>query len=190
VSVYGEKIRMVSDCQRVIAIAGKRFAGKDTFAAMVPAPSYAFAAESKRMFAAARPEVELARLLGDRAYKEQWRPQLTAFTVDALARDPLVFCRAVADRIAAGGVPAVVSDLRLRVEIGHLRSRFALHVVRLVRSDASRAASGWRWTAGVDDHPTETELDDPALWDEQVPNDGTLEELAQHAARIASYSST
>jgi phosphomevalonate kinase len=168
----------------VIAISGKRFAGKDTLAAMLPGPRYAFAAESKRMFAAARPEVDLARLLGDRAYKEQWRPQLTAFTVDALARDPLVFCREVAQRIADGGVPAVISDLRLRLEVDHLRPRFALHVVRLVRSDAARTASGWRWTAGVDDHSTETELDDPALWDEQIANDGTLDELAQRAARI------
>jgi len=176
---------MVSSPSPLLAISGKRFAGKDTFAAMFDRPAYAFAAESKRMFAAARPEVELARLLGDRAYKEQWRPQLTEFTVEALARDSLVFCREVARRIEEAGVPAVVSDLRLRVELEYLRPRFALHVVRLVRSNASREGSGWRWTAGVDDHPTETELDDPALWDEQVANDGSLEELRAHAVRIA-----
>lgn len=185
----------------MVAISGKRFAGKDTLAGEVAAQVrargsaagvHAFAAESKRMFAAWQAErgvaVELARLLVDRAYKEAWRPQLTEFTVAALRGDPLVFCRAVADRIAAADEVAVVSDLRLRLEVAHLRSRFAVHVVRVTRPDALRAASGWRWTPGVDDHATETELDDPGLWDEEFLNDGTLAELGGRVAgRLAAW---
>ncbi len=174
----------------VLAISGKRYTGKDTLAAAIVAASgvstYAFAAESKRMFAAARPEVELARLLGDRAYKESWRPQLTQFTVEALARDPLVFCRAVFDRIEAAGVPALITDLRLQLELEHLRPRCALRVIRMVRSDPSRAASGWKFTPGVDDHHTETELDDPQLWDRVVTNAGTIAELDAVAADLVS----
>lgn len=182
--------------RRVVAISGKRFAGKDTLAGEVVARArargvtvgvHAFAAESKRMFvawqAARGVTVALARLLGERAYKEAWRPQLTGFTVAALREDPLVFCRAVADRIAAADEVAIVSDLRLRREVAHLRSRFALRVVRVTRSNASREASGWRWTAGVDDHPTETELDEPGLWDEEIVNDGTLVELGELVGR-------
>ena len=172
--------------RRVLAFSGKRYAGKDTLAGEVVAQAcargvevrtYAFAGESKRMFvgwqAGRGVEVELGRLVGDRAYKEAWRPKLTEFTVAALREDPLVFCRAVADRIAAEEGFAVVTDLRLRLEVEHLRSRFALRVVRVERPDALREAAGWRWTAGVDDHPTETELDEPGLWDEVFVNDGT-----------------
>jgi phosphomevalonate kinase len=133
-------------------------------------------------------EVSLAGLLGDRAYKELWRPRLTAFTVQALREDPLVFCRAVADRIAAARGLALVTDLRLRSEVIHLRSRFELRVVRVTRPDALRETSGWRYTAGVDDHSTETELDDPALWDEEFLNDGTREALrVQVAGRFAGW---
>lgn len=187
---------MLAAVRRVLAISGKRFSGKDTLAAMiveqarrrgVEVTPYAFAGESKRMFVAWQQArgvtVDLPRLLGERAYKEAWRPQLTEFTVAALADDPRVFCRAVADRIAGAEQVAVVTDLRLRVEIELLRSRFALHVVRVLRPDASRAASGWVYTPAVDEHSTETELDDPALWDEQVHNDGTLAQLDEVVAR-------
>lgn len=186
---------------RVLAISGKRFAGKDTLAGVVVAEAvrrggaapatYAFAGESKRMFVAQQAErgvaVDLARLQGDRAYKEAWRPRLTEFTVAMLRADPLVFCQAVADRIAAAERPAVVSDLRLRLEVAHLRSRFAVRVVRVTRPDRLRATSGWVYTRGVDDHPTETELDEASLWDEEVINDGAPEELAAVVARRFNY---
>jgi phosphomevalonate kinase len=127
--------------------------------------------------------VDLQRLQSDRAYKEAWRPQLTDFTVAALGRDPQVFCRAVADRIDGSEQVAVVTDLRLRVEVALLRSRSALHVVRLNRPDELRAVSGWQYTPGVDEHTTETELDDPGLWDETLHNDGTLAQLDEVVAR-------
>jgi phosphomevalonate kinase len=175
---------------RVVAISGRRYAGKDTLAGAITTVAaergvgiavHAFAAESKRMFAAQQRArgvaVEEERLLADRAYKELWRPRLTEFTVAALRADPLVFCRAVAGRIAAGGCAAVVSDLRLRVEVELLRGLFELVVVRVTRPDALRAASGWRYTPTVDEHPTETEFDDPRLWDEEIVNCGSIAEI-------------
>ncbi len=183
---------------RLLCICGKRFAGKDTFAALLKEQArargvvlelYAFAGESKRLFAqqekARGVDVELHRLLHDRAYKEGLRPQLTRFTVDAIDRDPLVFCRAVADRIAAADdAVAVVTDLRLILEVEHLRTRFGLVVVRLRRSDQDRAASGWRFDAAIDGHHTETELDDPKWWTAVVDNDGSVEALAPRAAEL------
>ncbi|HEU4406073.1 MAG TPA: hypothetical protein VFS43_12465 [Polyangiaceae bacterium] len=187
--------------RKLLAISGKRFSGKDTLAGLLQRhalaagrslEAHAFAAESKRLFVEARRaagvDVDLGRLTNDRAYKERLRPELTRFTVDAIARDPLVFCRAVADRIAASASPPLVTDLRLRLEIEHLSSRFDLHVVRLLRPDAHRAASGWRHDPAADGHPTETELDDPSLWHEAVANDGTLAQLdAKAAALVAAF---
>lgn len=181
---------------RVLALSGKRFAGKDTLAAILgelarergaAITTYAFAGESKRLFVAQQRalgvEVELERLLHDRAYKEAWRPRLTEFTVSSLAADPLIFCRAVADRIAAADDRAVITDLRLRREVRHLRARFELHVVRITRPDPLRAASGWHYSQAADLHPTETELDEPSLWDEELVNDGSLAQLREQAAR-------
>jgi phosphomevalonate kinase len=173
----------------LVCISGKRFSGKDTLAAFlleaaqrrgIALASHAFAAESKRMFAASRPGVDLARLLGDRAYKEQLRPELTKFTVDALAADPLVFCREVVRRIDERGTHALITDLRLRLELDHLRPR-APHVIRVQRPDVLRAAAGWSYDAAKDTHHTETELDDPELWSEVVDNAGTLDALAARA---------
>ena len=184
---------------RLLAVTGKRFSGKDSFAGQLVAQAkrkgvtldtHAFAAESKRLFVAEQARlgvaVDLERLLHERAYKEQWRPKLTAFTVASIEKDPLVFCRAVADRIAAAGRPALVSDLRLKLEVEHLRPRFELWVVRLTRPDALRAQSGWRFDAQADTHHTETELDDPRPWTTEIVNDGSLEQLDQKAAALIS----
>ncbi len=183
--------------KRLLAISGKRFSGKDTLAALlvgraalrnVTLETGAFAAESKRMFveeqAAHGTSVDLERLQRDREYKELWRPQLTAFTMLQLAQDPLVFCRRVADRIELSQNPSLITDVRLRLEVEHLRQRFDLQLVRIARSDDARAASGWTYNAAVDGHETETQLDDVGLWDEVVENDGSLEDLAGHAEDI------
>ena len=184
--------------KRLLAISGKRFSGKDTFAGLVVEAArakgvrlqtYAFAAESKRLFVEEKRRagvaVDLDRLTTDREYKERWRPELTAFTVRSIDADPLVFCRAVADRIEASTDPALVTDLRLKLELAHLRPRFDLHVLRMSRSDENRAASGWTNDPVKDGHHTETELDDPSLWDEVVTNDGSHADLAAKAAAVA-----
>jgi phosphomevalonate kinase len=183
----------------LVAISGKRFSGKDTFARLlveeasargVQVELFAFANESKRLFVeqqrALGVEVDLARLLTDRDYKETWRPRLTAFTVESIAADPLVFARAVAARVDGSPHACVVTDLRLRLEVELLKPRFALHVVRLVRSDQSRVASGWQFKASVDEHHTETELDDPSFWSQRVGNDGAEAELRSVAAQVVS----
>jgi phosphomevalonate kinase len=177
--------------RRLLCISGKRFSGKDTFARLlvdaaraggIELATYAFADESKRMFAAQRPEVELARLTSDRAYKEQWRPQLTQFTVDAIAADPLVFVREVARRIDGDARPPLITDLRLRLELDWLRPRFELLVARLERPDDLRAVSGWAFDAAKDRHQTETDLDGEPF--EIVRNDGSEVELAAKARAI------
>lgn len=183
--------------KRVLCISGKRFSGKDSFADLLCERArarghelalFAFADVSKRMLVEAQRakgvEVDFARLLSDRAYKELWRPTLTQLTTDSIAGDPFVFCREVGDRIEVCDRPALITDLRLRVEVAHLRPRFDLHVVRLARSDARRAASGWVYDRDVDGNYTETELDDPSLWDEVVTNDGTADELRSKAAAV------
>jgi phosphomevalonate kinase len=186
--------------RRLLAISGKRFSGKDTFASLLQQEArerglrletYAFAAECKRLFVAKQAKegvvVELERLTTDRAYKETWRPKLTEFTVASIAADPLIFCREVARRIEASTDLALITDLRLKLELEHLRPRFDLHVMRLVRTDPHRTASGWVYKPEVDGHHTETELDDPALWDETVPNDDSVDELRTRATSAINW---
>jgi phosphomevalonate kinase len=181
--------------RRLLAISGKRFSGKDTLAALLAAAAsrrgvelvpYAFAAESKRMFAARDASIDLSRLTSDRDYKETLRPQLTRFTEESLAADPLVFVREVARRIEADPRPALITDLRLRLELDWLRPRFDLTVARIQRADVEREKSGWRFDPRKDAHRTETELDEPSLWDVIVENQGSQAELAEKAETLLS----
>ena len=176
----------------LLCISGKRFAGKDTFAAALQNAatahgfalySYAFATECKRLFVAANAArgvaVDLDRLVGDREYKEAWRPRLTQFTVEQLTADPQIFVRSVAAQITTH--PTLITDLRLQLELAFLRPRFLVVIARVQRSDEARARSGWVFDASKDQHYTETELDDPSLWTERIDNEGSVEELAAQA---------
>jgi phosphomevalonate kinase len=172
----------------MLCISGKRFSGKDSFARACVAAArrrgqelalYAFADESKRMLAERDADVDLARLQGERAYKEHIRPRLTQFTVEALAKDPLVFVSQVAGRIDRDPRLPLISDLRLKIELDWLEPRFELVVVRVLRPDALRAASGWVYDETKDRHFTETDLDDRNF--EVVANDGTEAQLAERA---------
>ena len=181
----------------IIALSGKRFAGKDTFADALIArlhalgvslPKGAFATECKRAFAEDEHtqgrEVDVNRLLNERAYKEQLRPTLTAFTERSLAQDSLVFVRGVLARFAPFGC-GLISDLRLQLELDFLRQHTQLLSVRLERSDQHREESGWRFTPGTDDHRTETELDHEKSWGLVLSNDGSLDEWKAQAEELA-----
>ncbi|MFO0662154.1 MAG: hypothetical protein U0165_20320 [Polyangiaceae bacterium] len=179
----------------VLAISGKRFSGKDTLAAAIEKQAArrglalrrrAFADACKQAFCRSLEvrgvQLDPTLLSTDRNTKEAWRPELTRFTEEQLAVDPQVFARQILDEDHAETV--LISDLRLRTEIECLISESQPIFVRLTRSDASRAASGWVFTPGVDTHRTETELDTWNGWDEQVTNDGTLEALDQRAQQL------
>lgn len=180
----------------VLALCGKRFSGKDSFYRCLEQSStrslcrFAFADQAKSAFVRqwnashVQPElqVNLQSLLTDRACKETWRPHLTAFVTEALAKDSLVFCRELI--AAAQQTPPthvlVITDLRLKLELAELKKHFQVHVVRIERLAENKRASGWV-PAQADDHFTETELDDPSYWSTVVHNDSSLAALASHA---------
>jgi phosphomevalonate kinase len=181
----------------IIALSGKRFTGKDTFAdALIESakglgldiPKGAFAAECKVSFVEEQRgegrSIDLQRLLDDRVYKEQLRPELTAFTEREIAKDPLVFVRKTLARFEPFGV-GLVSDLRLQLELDFLRPNTRLLAVRLERPDALRAQSGWVFVPGTDDHRTETELDGEQQWDLTLVNNGELQDWKQQAQTLA-----
>ncbi|RYE82035.1 MAG: hypothetical protein EOO75_21315 [Myxococcales bacterium] len=172
---------------RVLALSGKRFVGKDTLGALlverarahgITLERVALADESKRAFvedeARQGRHVDLARLLGDRSYKESVRPRLSRYTEDALARDRHVFCRRVLGRPAGPGAALLLTDLRLASDAAFLRAACRSYLVRLRCDDATRQRLGWHHDPVVDTHWTETDLDDHPDWDEVVDNPGDM----------------
>jgi phosphomevalonate kinase len=181
----------------LIALSGKRFTGKDTFADALIArarmlgitlPKGAFATECKLAFVederAQGREIDAARLIGERAYKEQLRPALTAFTERSLAKDPLVFVRRVLTHFEPFGC-GLISDLRLQLELDFLRQSTDLFAVRLERTAQHRAESGWSFTPATDHHRTEIELDHEKSWELVLSNDGSLEHWKLQAEALA-----
>jgi phosphomevalonate kinase len=188
---------MTKRCIYIIALSGKRFAGKDTFADALLArlsalgmslPKGAFATECKLAFVAYERtqgrEVDVERLLGERTYKEQLRPALTDFTERSLRRDPLFFVRGAMARFEPFGC-GLISDLRLQLELDFLRQHTNLLSVRLERTAQHRAESGWRFTLGTDDHRTETELDNEKNWGLVLSNNGSLHKWRGQAEDLA-----
>lgn len=179
----------------VLALSGKRYSGKDSLAAAVidEASSRGIALRRRALadackiafceeMAAVGITIDATSLIADRATKERWRPALTVFTERELAADPQVFCRQILDE--PHDDPVLITDVRLRSEVAMLTLRADPIFARVVRSDESRRSSGWSFTKGVDDHRTETELDDWDGWSEIVRNEGPTSELATFARRL------
>lgn len=171
-------------------ISGKRKSGKTYIAnkraaeaTYVECKQFAHADAAKRM-AAEKYGLDAERLIRDNDYKEQHRSKIIEVCDAARAENPLVFCQKLRAEIEAwaddqehGGV-ALITDLRLSAEYTFWRNFaddmdwefFHTHVTA---SDDTRRARGWVFTPGVDDHYTETELeqDQSIIPDEVIRND-------------------
>lgn len=77
--------------------------------------------------------------------------------------------------MSTGSKPIViVSDIRRKTDIEFFRvQEYNIKTVRINASEAARSARGWVFQNGVDDVPSECDLDDVAQWDLVIENDGT-----------------
>lgn len=72
--------------------------------------------------------------------------------------------------------PAVITDVRYPNEAGAVRARGGI-VVRVLRLGVT----------AVNDHVSESAMDDPALWDYVLHNDGSLDHLRTRVEDLASF---
>jgi len=167
----------------IIALSGKKRAGKDTLFGMLRdilgtlrVVRVAFADPLKAEVAAAL-GVPISEI---EARKEYFRVVLQFWGEWRCSQDPLYWVNRMRDRLEALRESetcdlAVITDCRRIKEVELVRDMGG-HVYR-IRSLADN---------NQDNHVTETELDD-FLFDGQIFNTGTLEQLKERASEIAGY---
>lgn len=174
----------------VVFVAGKRYAGKDTVSERMwevlelgagVEKAYVSVSDMCKAEYAAVSNLDLARLKGDRAYKEAHRTELTGFYKEITERHGVeVYVESLLAELVPGGPtkgPLVVCvvGIRRRNTVRYLEDqlgRDALVSIRLTTPDAVRTARGWVFDGAKDMDVTETDLDgDDLTWSATFPND-------------------
>lgn len=121
-------------------------------------------------------QLDIKAMLSDGPYKEQYRRDMIIWSDEVRRRDYGFFCRAAMEQAATAVAKAeyvIVSDIRRKNDIRWFRETYGPDMVktlRLTSSPETRKARGWQFTTGVDDVPSECDLDD-ATFDHVLEND-------------------
>lgn len=66
----------------------------------------------------------------------------------------------------------IVSDIRRKTDIQFFNdNKYNILTIRIQASDDTRIQRGWKFVAGIDDVPSECDLDDYDKWDYHISND-------------------
>ncbi|XP_064539098.1 phosphomevalonate kinase [Drosophila montana] len=173
--------------QKILLISGKRKCGKDFISerlqkrladrALIVRISEPIKKEWARKL-----QLDINAMLSDGPYKEQYRRDMIIWSDEVRRRDYGFFCRAAMQQAAVQNVDyVIVSDIRRKNDIRWFRETYGPEMVetlRLTSLPETRKARGWKFTAGVDDEPSECDLDD-STFDFVLANDRD-EESGEH----------
>ena len=148
---------------RVVALSGKRYAGKTTLAnALVAHATHPL--QVVHLSTAIKKDYFHEQHTGfvlERARKEEHRARMIAYAERARADDSHYWCRRAWEALAAAPATVLVTDVRRASDLEFWRAHAsAVTVVRVECGDAERTRRGWTSVPGVDDVPSETGLDD------------------------------
>lgn len=151
----------------IYLVSGKRAVGKDTFCdifkkcfgkrtvrvvALADAPKIAFCEEHN---------LDLKRFMTDRAFKNSYRKEFIEYAELRKLSDKYVWCREAMNGCEMYD-DIIISDLRFPIELFFFRKYFksGFTTIRIEASDKIRGERGWKYFADVDDHVSETGMDD------------------------------
>lgn len=161
----------------LVLLSGKRMSGKDYVGEHLAAVlerelqmSVLFLhapLEMKRSFAA-KHGLDVDKLTADRGYKELHRQSMTTYMEEVLgAHGDTYFCELLRwNYMEKAKRPTLcLMDIRYQFELDYYRklSPFLI-AIRLSTSDDVRTVRGWK-VASIDEHPSETDLDNTEDWD-------------------------
>jgi phosphomevalonate kinase len=167
--------------ERIIAISGKQFAGKDTLCQLLLKylPDYrrvALADALKDEYAESagipRDQVDILK-----ARDPKVRGELIALGMKRRQEDPDYWVK----KVLAQPGNKIVTDLRFLNEFERFRERKAI----TIRIEAKRNVRAQRGTLCHEADPSETELDDIATWWLVTHNNSSVEALDRKAKQIA-----
>nr|XP_016924441.1 probable phosphomevalonate kinase [Drosophila suzukii] len=175
---------------KIVLISGKRKCGKDYVSERLQQrlgsrSRIVRISEPIKSEWARKLQLDLSALLSDGPYKEKYRRDMIVWSDEVRARDYGYFCR-VAMEEALGRQQTtpyiLVSDVRRKNDIKWFRETYGSERVitlRLTSRPETRRARGWSFTKGIDDVPSECDLDDLADgFDFVLANDEKLDQEA------------
>ncbi|KAL1139571.1 hypothetical protein AAG570_006553 [Ranatra chinensis] len=115
-------------------------------------------------------------LLSSSEYKEKHREEMISWSDSIRDKDYGFFCKAAVEMYNAKEKPIwIVSDIRRRTDIKWFRENYgiAIKTIRVVADDNVRKERGWVFVNGIDDVPSECDLDSVKDWDIIIHNNGT-----------------
>ena len=129
--------------------------------------------------------LDYQRLLDSSSYKEEYRADMIRWGEERRDKEPGYFCSLACDDAPIKPV-WVVSDTRRPTDMGYFVSRYCTVTVRVCAREDVRRERGWRFTAGVDDAPSECALDN-YLCDCTITNNGVEHQLSTQLTKLVEH---
>uniref|UniRef100_A0A2P2ICV3 Phosphomevalonate kinase n=1 Tax=Hirondellea gigas TaxID=1518452 RepID=A0A2P2ICV3_9CRUS len=130
--------------------------------------------------------LDYTKLLSTSSYKEKYRYDMIAWGEKVRNQTPTFFIDKEIETKNAGAFPVwVVSDVRRRSDLQVFRKRYGHRCIsiRVQASEDTRRNRDWIFTPGVDDAPSECDLDEESSWDHVIDttdsDDDTVQRLLE-----------
>jgi len=168
----------------VLLFNGKRKSGKDYFVELLQKrlaeqnieTGVMRIAEPIKYYWAEKHSLDFEKLLGTSEYKEQHRFEMVKWSMEVRAENYGYFCFEAIRMANAVGKPLwICVDMRHGRDYEWFLEFYSDRLKRIkVKADEDvRKSRGWKYTAGVDDGPSECDLDHINDWDLVVTNNGS-----------------
>ncbi|KAK7871846.1 hypothetical protein R5R35_006440 [Gryllus longicercus] len=171
----------------ILLFSGKRKSGKDFFTDLLierighdNGVIVKLSAPIKSHWAQLR-GLELSKLLDSSSYKEKYRQDMIIWGESMREKDYGYFCRHAIEMCRATDKSVwIVSDARRKTDIKWFHENYKnVKNIRIFTSDDVRKQRGWTFTEGIDDAPSECDLDDFTSWDFEIENNGNTGNLEE-----------
>lgn len=169
----------MANAKYIILLSGKRKCGKDYLAEQLnkrfnERSQIVRISEPIKSEWAKKLNLDLEQLLSDGPYKEKYRKEMIEWSDTVRADDYGYFCRSAMQN--ADHEIIIVSDIRRKSDVKFFKETYGDKIVtiRITCPEIIRAERGWIYQLGVDDVPSECDLDDYEQWDLVIENNGSL----------------
>ncbi|XP_013183683.1 phosphomevalonate kinase [Amyelois transitella] len=129
--------------------------------------------------------LNLNELLCDTQYKELYRLDMIRWSEDMRDKDYGCFCREACQNAADRPI-WIVSDIRRKTDIRWFKETYGdiIRTIRIEADETTRVLRGYQFQPGVDDFPSECDLDDYYYWDLLINNGRERQQLQEQLASI------